>query len=48
MAKAQSLELICRQELFREQVARFTRCEERRPTRHDMRQLWRATGFPIT
>jgi hypothetical protein len=47
MAKAHSNTLVCRQELFREQVVRFSRCERRVPSRLELRQLWRATGFPI-
>lgn len=45
MGKAKAFNLMCRQHLFREQVARFRRCEYRRPSLSDIRRMWRETGF---
>ena len=45
MSKAKDFTLLCRQILFREQVARFRHCEDRRPSLHEVRQLWQKTGF---
>jgi hypothetical protein len=39
--------ILCRSELFREQVSRFRRCEYRKPTGAELRQIWRSTGFPV-
>ena len=45
MCKGKTFTLICRQHLFRAQVARFQRCEDRVPSRDDIRRIWRETGF---
>lgn len=45
MGKSKTFTLLCRQHLFREQVARFRRCEYRRPGLQEIRRLWRETGF---
>ena len=45
MYKAKTFTLMCRQHLFREQVARFRRCEYRRPSLQEVRCIWRETGL---
>lgn len=45
MGKSKAFALLCRQHLFREQVARFRRCEYRRPNLHEVRQIWHETGL---
>ena len=36
-----------RRHLFHEQAFRFRRCEERQPTRDELRALWKETSFRV-